>query len=182
VTDVKQSAALPQPLAGLCYDPRMLDMLRDLVGHKGYANAALLNAIRQNDAAVSDPELRDLLQHVLVANRFWLLSMVGQAFVLEHEARAPSSLDALIEVYRSTQELESAWLSTTAERDLGRLLKDPQIPGGQCSVAQALMQVCLHSQGHRAQCAKLLRRLGGVPPTTDFIVWLASRPMAEWTV
>jgi hypothetical protein len=31
---------------------RMLDMLRDLVAHKGHANAAVLNAIRQNAAAV----------------------------------------------------------------------------------------------------------------------------------
>jgi uncharacterized damage-inducible protein DinB len=38
------------------------------------------------------------------------------------------------------------------------------------------MQVCLHSHGHRAQAAKMLRRLGGEPPATDFILWLANRP------
>jgi uncharacterized damage-inducible protein DinB len=42
-------------------------------------------------------------------------------------------------------------------------------------VAQAIVQVCMHSQGHRAQCAKMLRRLGGAPPMTDFILWLANR-------
>ena len=39
----------------------MLDMLRDLVAHKGHANAALLGAIQQNDAASTDPEVRELL-------------------------------------------------------------------------------------------------------------------------
>jgi hypothetical protein len=39
----------------------MLEMLRDLVQHNGDANAALLGAIRQSDAAVSDDELRELL-------------------------------------------------------------------------------------------------------------------------
>ena len=52
----------------------------------------------------------------------------------------------------------------------------PLIPGGRCSVMQAWLQVCLHSHGHRAQLAKLLRAHGGEPPVTDFISWLATRP------
>ncbi len=42
----------------------MLEMLRDLVAHKGHANAALLTAIRQNPTAASDPELWELLHHI----------------------------------------------------------------------------------------------------------------------
>jgi uncharacterized damage-inducible protein DinB len=86
------------------------------------------------------------------------------------------SLEALGEAYRTLQEQESAWIARADEAALGRVLENPRIPGGRCSVAQALMQVCLHSLGHRAQCAKLLRRHGGVAPTTDFILWLATRP------
>ena len=33
----------------------------------------------------------------------------------------------------------------------------------------------MHSHGHRAQIAKIYRRLGGVPPMTDFILWVATR-------
>jgi len=158
----------------------MLDMLRDLVAHKGYANATLLAAIRQNDAATADPELRELLHHILIANRFWILTVLGHPFVFEEESRAPGSFDALIEKYHTTQEQESAWLATATEADLARSLESPLIPGGKCTVSQALMQVCLHSLGHRAQCAKLLRRHGSVPPTTDFILWLATRQPGEW--
>ena len=57
----------------------MLEMMRDLVAHKWHANAALLKAIRENDAAASDPELLALLHHILLANRFWLLSVLGAA-------------------------------------------------------------------------------------------------------
>ena len=157
----------------------MLDMLRDLVAHKGHANAALLNAIRPNAAAVSDPELWDLPHHTLVANRFWVLTVLGLPFAFEDESRPSHSFDALIQRYGDTQDQESAWLETSTEVDLGRFVQDPLIPGGGCSVSQALMQVCMHSHGHRAQCAKLLRRHGGVPPPTDFILWLASRSKAE---
>jgi uncharacterized damage-inducible protein DinB len=160
----------------------MLEMVRDLLAHNAHANAVLLNAIRANDAAVADPELRELLHHILLANRFWLLSLLGVPFEYADESRPTDSFGGIVQRYSRTHQLESTWLATATETDLARVLEQPLIPGGSCSVAQALMQVCLHSHGHRAQCAKLLRRHGGVPPVTDFIVWLASRPRAEWTL
>ena len=153
----------------------MLEMLRDLVAHKGYANAALLRAIAQNAAAASNPELWDLLHHVLLANRFWLLAVTGQPFAHEEEARISASFDALIERDGRMHAQETAWLAAATEMDLTRMLEDARIPHGRCSVAQAFVQVCLHSQGHRAQAATMLRRHGSVPPPTDFIVWLATR-------
>jgi uncharacterized damage-inducible protein DinB len=158
----------------------MLQMLRDLVDHKGHANAALLDAVRQNTAAAADPELHELLHHILLANRFWLLSVLRQPFVDEEESRPAPSFDALVQRYARTQSQEAAWLATATVADLEWTLESPLIPGGECSVAQAFMQVCMHSHGHRAQAAKLLRRYGGTPPATDFILWLAKRPAAEW--
>jgi uncharacterized damage-inducible protein DinB len=155
-------------------------MLRDLVDHKGHANAALLNAIRHTPAAAADPELWELVHHILLANRFWLLAVLGLPFVLEDEARHAPSFEALLQRYGRTQAQESAWLDTATEADLECTLKNPLIPGGECSVAQAFMQVCLHSHGHRAQGAKLLRRHGGTPPNIDFILWLRDRPEADW--
>jgi uncharacterized damage-inducible protein DinB len=157
----------------------MLEMLRDLVAHKWHANAALLNAIRGHGTASSDPEVSELLHHILLANRFWLLAVLGRPFVHQAEARPAPSFEALVERYGSTQAQEASWLETATERDLELILENDLIPNGRCSVAQAVMQVCLHSHGHRAQCAKLLRRHGGVPPPTDFILWLASRPSAS---
>jgi uncharacterized damage-inducible protein DinB len=154
----------------------MLDMLRDLVAHKGDANAMLLSAVRDRPAAVSDPELWTLLHHILLANRFWLLTVLGSPFVHDAEARPSSAFDELIGRYRDTQAQEVAWLDAAAAADLERIVTDERIPSGRCSVAQAFVQVCLHSQGHRAQCAKLLRRHGVVPPASDFILWLATRP------
>jgi len=145
---------------------------------KGDANAALLAAIQSNRAAASDLELWELLHHVLLANRFWLLTVLGLPFVLETEARTSRSFDELIERYRSMQAEESAWLAAATEPDLTRILEDAAIPGGRCSVSEALMQVCLHSHGHRSQAAKLLRR-NGQPPQMDLIVWLTTRQRAD---
>lgn len=158
----------------------MIAMLRDLVAHKGHANAILLNTIRDNHAAASDPEMLELLHHILLANRFWLVTILGLPFAIEVESRRSASFDELIQRYRHAQQQEMAWLATATDADVSRMLADPFIPGGNCSIAQALMQVCMHSHGHRAQCAKLLRRHGGQPPPTDFILWLADRPEPAW--
>ena len=158
----------------------MLGMLRDLVHHKAWASAALLHAIRNNETAAADENLRGQLHHIILANRFWLLSCLGQAFDIETESPVPESLDAIADHYRTTHTREWEWIGHAVESDLARVLDDPLIPGGRCSVAQAYMQVCMHSHGHRAQCAKLLRSLGGKPPATDFILWLKDRPAPNW--
>jgi uncharacterized damage-inducible protein DinB len=150
------------------------------MAHKGYANAALLTAIQKHGTARGDPEILSLMRHVLLANRFWLLACRGQPFIIEDESRGLDSVHQLIARYHRTQNEEGAWLAAATGADLVRELRNPLIPGGKCLVSEALMQVYLHSHGHRAQCAKLLRRLGGEPPATDFILWLAQRPPADW--
>jgi uncharacterized damage-inducible protein DinB len=158
----------------------MLTTIRELIDHKGYANAALLTAIGANPEARHDPEIWETLHHILVSNRFWLLAVTGRPFVLDVEERLSPSFDSLVNRYREMQAEESAWAKSASETALDRLLDSPLIPGQRCSVAQAWLQVCLHSLGHRAQCAKMLRRLGVTPPMTDFILWIASRPTAAW--
>ena len=160
----------------------MLLMLRDLIAHNGHANSALLAAIRQNDTAAADAELSGLLHHILVANRFWLLTVLGLPFDLEVESQPAESFDVLIQRYASTHEQQVVWIEAATEPDLATTLEGSLIPGGSCTVGQAFMQVCMHSHGHRAQCAKLLRRYEGAPPVTDFILWLATRPVPEWTI
>lgn len=152
----------------------------DLIAHKGFADAALLNAITQHPAASTDASLRTLLHHMLVSNRFWMLSIVGEPFDIEVETRVPESLDALSAGFRTTHARETEWLAVARDDAFAQALESSLIPGGRCLVSDALLQVCLHSQGHRAQCAKMLRALGGVPPATDFIVWRAGRPAPSW--
>jgi uncharacterized damage-inducible protein DinB len=155
-------------------------MLQDLVHHKEYANASLVKAIRRHEAATQDEELRKTLHHIILANRFWLLLILGLPFTVEEESRIPESLEAMAAQYRETHAQEMEWISQVGEPELTRTVETPFIPGHSYSVAQALMQVCMHSHGHRAQCAARLRLLGGTPPNMDFILWLKERPAPDW--
>jgi len=158
----------------------MLEMLRDLVAHNGHANATVLNAVHKNTAAMSDGEVSNLLHHIVLANRFWLLTVLGLPFVYEEESQSFDGFETLIQRFRNTHEQQSAWLETATESSVARVLQNPLIPSGHCSVWQAFIQVCMHSHGHRAQCVTLLRRHGGIPPPMDFILWLTDRPAPEW--
>lgn len=151
----------------------MLQLIRDLIAHKGHANSLILQAIRADSDAATDPEIVGLLHHILVANRFWFFTITAQEFVLAHETAAPATLNELEDRYGTTQRAEEAWIARATVEDLERPLANEMIPGGQCTVAQGFMQVCMHSHGHRAQLAKMLRRYGSTPPMTDFILWLS---------
>jgi uncharacterized damage-inducible protein DinB len=153
----------------------MTRLLRDLVRHKGHANRVMLDAIAQHQPARTDAALLALLHHILVANRFWFLTSVGEPFVREREMQPPASFDSMVEAYAALQEREDAWIADLSEADLERVLETPHIPGGRCTVAEGMAQVCLHTQGHRSQVATMFRALGGTPPMTDFILWVTAR-------
>jgi uncharacterized damage-inducible protein DinB len=159
----------------------VLALLQDLIRHKGHANASLLNAIRQHAEAAQDQELRKLLHHIILADRFWLHLSLGRPFAREEESRIPDSFEAIAARYQESYVLESEWISQTREPDLARTVETPFLLGRNFSIAQALMQVCMHSHGHRAQCATRLRLLGGTPPAMDFILWLKDRPVPDWS-
>ena len=159
----------------------MLAMLRDLVQHKWWANASLLKALREHDQASQDRELRELLHHIILANRFWFSLSLGRAFNVEEESKVPESLGGVAALYWETHVEEHEWIFRLPESDLSRVLETPFIPGHSFSIAEAQLQVCLHSQGHRAQCAARLRLLGGVPRGTDYIFWLKDRAAPDWS-
>jgi uncharacterized damage-inducible protein DinB len=151
-------------------------MCRDLVRHKVHANAALLRAISEHQAAARDVELRTLLHHVILANRFWFSLMRGDPFDSKEESRVPDSLEKIAQLYRITHTQELGWIAGLQNADLPITIETLSIPGQAFSIEQALLQVCMHSHGHSAQCATRLRQLGGIPPSMDFILWLKDRP------
>ena len=151
----------------------MQTMIEELMRHKWWANTRLLQAIQQHPSASEDEELRKMLHHILVSNRFWLLTILERPFVREDEMQVPANLEDLIERFSVTEHLELEWLSNASEPDLERTLETRSSRLGiDVSVRQAILQICVHTQGHRSQCAARLRALGGTPPGTDYILWI----------
>ena len=98
----------------------MLSTIEELVRHKGWANTNLLRAIEEHPAAAEDEELRKMLHHIVVSNRFWLFAILGRPFVAKAEMQVPARLTGVIERFKETELLESEWLTTASEPDLER--------------------------------------------------------------
>ena len=155
-------------------------MIPLLFRYQACADAAMLHAIRNHEPAARDGELLKKLHHILVAHRFWTHLAMGLPFHAEAERKAPETLGEVAARFRETQEMEDPWLEALQESQLSRVVETPYFQGRQIPVRDALLQVCLHSQGHRAQCAARLRELGGTPPVSDFIFWVEDQPLPEW--
>lgn len=149
--------------------PRLIDQL---IRHKWWANANLLRSVEQCAPAIDDPELRKLLHHILVANRYWLLLTLGHPFIDDQEKRIPESHSTLADQFRHTEQLELDWLSSVTSSELDRQIQPRALPDITISVAEAMTQVALHSHGHRSQCATRLRALRCTPAPTDFVLWI----------
>jgi len=154
----------------------MLSIIEELMRHKSWANTSLLRAIEQHPPAAQDEDLRKMLNHILFSNRFWLLTILGRPFDCEIEMQTPANLAIIIDRFNETERLESEWLSNASESELDRLLNTRSSRLGiDVTVRQAILQICLHTQGHRPQCATRLRALGGTPPGTDYVLWVKEK-------
>jgi uncharacterized damage-inducible protein DinB len=87
-----------------------------------------LNAIAEDERASVDPELRRLLHHIILANRFWVSLFVGNRFDVDNESKVPESLQAVATLYRETYELEMLWVSGLQNPALDRVVVTPLSP------------------------------------------------------
>jgi uncharacterized damage-inducible protein DinB len=158
----------------------MVSILRQLFRHQAHADAIMIAAILKHPVASGDSELRRLVHHILVSHRFWIHLSRRLPFDIEAENLVPATLDELAQRFRATQTDERIWLDHLQASDLERLLESAYLPAGPVTVCDALTQVCLHSHGHRAQCATRFRTLGGEPPSTDYVLWVKERPDPVW--
>jgi uncharacterized damage-inducible protein DinB len=159
----------------------MLPLLDELFHHQAWADATMLGAVRACPASSDDEKLRETLHHIVMVQRAFLSIFLARPFDMAAELQPPESLGALVARFRDTHAEELDFVKSLGEPSLARVIETPWLPGARLTLAQALMQVVLHSQSHRGQCASRLRAAGGQPPTLDFIVWLKDRPAPAWS-
>jgi uncharacterized damage-inducible protein DinB len=159
----------------------MVTFLRDLMAHAGWANAVFFHAWAKSPARDHE-EMRRRVEHIIGVQQGFLSVLRGQAPggppggppapFEELKARAQA---CHADLHEFAAELEPESLSDT--------VRIPWFPDPPCvlSVAEALVQVAMHSQHHRGQCMTRLKDLGGEPKNVDWIIWLwKQKPQARW--
>ena len=137
--------------------------------YNAWANQQTLASLRECPAAQS--ESVPLIAHLLAAEHIWRSRLLASepAFAVwpsltfgECETLAPES--------------EQAWtdyFGSVTDDDLNAIVEYCNSRGEpfHSSVIDILTQVVVHGGYHRGQIAKIVRRCGGTPAVTDFIVF-----------
>jgi len=163
----------------------MNPILRDMFGHQFWADTELWKAIGGTAAARDDKAIRDRLHHIHMVQRAFIWGVsggLGGQFNVTKPEDFPSFDDLRSYAQDSHAEIQR-WLDSAADGDFSRSLRVPWFndPPLTITVTEALTQCAMHSHHHRGQNATRLRELGGVPPSTDLIVWYwKGRPQPVW--
>lgn len=141
----------------------MIELIQSLFAHLAWADTTLLKAVGAHDGASGDEELRKWLHHIVTVQAFFLSLFQQRPFDMERWKQAPGTID---EMQRQCEEAHADGAGYTARLDEGELARTIEFPVAafkdfRPTVRDALMQVAMHSEHHRAQVAMRLRALGG---------------------
>ena len=161
----------------------MNEYINELFAHQRWADAEQWRAFEAHPAALADKALLDRLLHIhLVQHAFlWVVSPRASQFEFKKLEDFPIASEMKKYAQQGHAEFEDLLKSVSTE-SLEEIIEVPWFqPPAKISRRHALTQAAMHSHYHRGQNATRLRELGGVPPTTDFIVWLKNgKPIAQW--
>ena len=159
------------------YDVRV--NLQALFAYQAWADASLLSAVSAHPPSRDDEWLQKTLHHIVGVQRYFLSLAASRPFDRVKEMEALPSFRDLVERFHSTDDQALALVSSLSEGDLGRRFELPFL-ATEFTVADGLTQVVMHSQNHRGQCLRYLRKHGAETPTLDYILWAKGRPEAAW--
>lgn len=157
--------------------------LDELYAHQEWADAEHWRAFEAHPAALADSAIRERLMHIhLVQHGFlWVVSVPRPEFVFKKLEDFRDIADLKKYGREGLAEMNEL-LKKTDQARMEEVIEVPWFnPPVHVNVRQALTQAAMHSHYHRGQNATRLRELGGVPPMTDFIIWLRNgQPDAQW--
>jgi uncharacterized damage-inducible protein DinB len=159
----------------------MLAFLRDLMTHAEWANAVFFHAWAKSPARDHE-ELRRRVGHILGVQDGFLAVLQGQEPGGPPGGPPPSFQDLKTRATTGHAGLR-AFAGALESEALSRKVRIPWFPDPPCiiTVAEALVQVAMHTQHHRGQCMTRLKDFGGEPKNVDWIIWLwKQKPQARW--
>lgn len=160
----------------------MIEYLNELFAHQEWADATHWRAFEAYPAALADKAICERLLHIHQVQRgfLWICGPRAEGFAF----KKLEDFAAMADLKAYARECNTAFqhlLSALEETALEETIEIPWFPHLKISRRHAFTQVAMHSHYHRGQNATRLRELGGVPPYTDFIVWLKEgKPAAQW--
>ena len=151
----------------------MTDHIRRLYQHLAWADTRAIAVLRAMPAP--PPDATRLLAHVLAAEHVWLSRIEARAS--EVEVWPAVDLDRITTLAEHVHPAFAARIGVLTATELRREIRYRNTKGAEFvnSLEDILMHVALHGAYHRGQVARIVRTEGGVPLSTDYIVFVRER-------
>lgn len=152
-----------------------LPLLKSMYAHMAWANARVLEALRA--APGDDPQALERYAHILAAEHIWLSRIEGRV------PRLAVFPELTLEQCATLSAENSEGYMRLLEREQGDSIERTQTYTNSAGasftgrVVDILTQVALHGSYHRGQVAMMMRRSGGNPVSTDYILYARSLPV-----
>ena len=127
-------------------------------------------------------EMRTRVGHIVGVQEAFVAVLHGEQPV-GPPGGPPPTFDELKTRAVSSHASLHAFAATLDSESSSRAVHIPWLPdpSGMITVADALVQVAMHTQHHRGQCMTRLKDFGGEPKNVDWILWLwKQKPEARW--
>jgi uncharacterized damage-inducible protein DinB len=160
----------------------MLPFLRDLMAHAEWANAVFFHAWAKSPARDHE-EMRHRVGHIIGVQHGFLSVFRGET-PGGPPPGPPPSYDELKTRAETVHAGLRDFVATQTPESLSHTVRIPWFPDPPCviTIAEALVQVAMHTQHHRGQCMTRLKDFGGEPKNVDWIIWLwKQKPQARWS-
>ena len=163
--------------------------LKELYRHMEWADASVWRAVLGSEAACADQKTRELFHHLHLVQYAFLRAWRGEPSDQPYpQFDDPRSVMAwgrsyFPEIFAHLQTLTDDAISQPMQLPWAELVASQlgQKPES-ITIAEAMLQVPMHSQYHRGQINARLRAVGGEPARVDYIIWKwLGRPAADWS-
>lgn len=141
-----------------------------LYEHAAWANRRVLELLRAQGAA--NERAQELFAHILNSERVWITRLQGQdSNALPIWSKL--SLDECAALVEENAAVYHRFIAELPEAEFSRVLTYRNQTGRQfqTSIADILTHVAMHGAYHRGQITEVVRRAGGEPVGTDFIIF-----------
>lgn len=156
----------------------LLNTLRQLLAYHHWATDRLFDALRALPPDVLDRPLggsfgspRGLLAHIVGAELVWVERWQGRSPSQIPDAPAGATVDHFLREWATVRDTQERVLLTLDAERLAAPLTYTNFAGHTWTYPfeAILIHVANHGTYHRGQLAHVLRQLGQVPPSTDYL-------------
>lgn len=151
-------------------------MLRKLIDHLRWADARLLDSLRNTDEPPA--KALELYAHIIGAEHVWLARLEGR--VADVAVWPVLDVDGCAALAKQTAESLAAFVALSTDETLQRTVHYRNSAGVEfdSTVEDILLHVAMHGQYHRGQVNLLLRDAGLQPAPVDYIAFVRGTPAA----